>query len=307
MRYRLYELNDQQFEDLVCAICTEILGTGTVAFSPGKDGGRDGKFQGKANNFPSKSDPWNGSFIIQAKHTTNPVASYSDSSFQTILNKEVPKVENLVKSKELEFYLIFANRKLPGGKHQKVIDQFKHVNGVKDVQIFGNETIKQFLELNPIIWTRLGFDKYDNPLRIHAKDIADVITAFYTECKSSPSDKSGAKDFSYPGINTKNKINQLSDEYYNYIQENSMPYFSDITEFLKNPRNENYVEQYYSTADEIKAKLISKRDNFESFDDVFNHLYDLIIGDNIGLMSRRLANVFLHYMYCDCDIGKKHA
>src|SRR3972149_11327699 len=95
MKYPLHELNDKEFEKLVALICERILGTGTITFSDGKDGGRDAKFIGKANSFPSETKPWEGRFVIQAKHTTKPIASCSDSDFNTILKKEVKKVKVL--------------------------------------------------------------------------------------------------------------------------------------------------------------------------------------------------------------------
>ena len=69
MKYPLNELSSGEFENVVSSICEEILGTGTFIFSEGKDGGRDAKFTGRANYFPSKALPWEGKFIIQAKHT----------------------------------------------------------------------------------------------------------------------------------------------------------------------------------------------------------------------------------------------
>ena len=45
-----------------------------------------------ANNFPSNASPWKGKFIIQAKHTTNMLASCSDSEFNTLLKKELESV-----------------------------------------------------------------------------------------------------------------------------------------------------------------------------------------------------------------------
>ncbi|MCD6394467.1 MAG: hypothetical protein J7M40_13290, partial [Planctomycetes bacterium] len=57
-KYPLYNLNDKDFEDLSSLICERILGTGTIVFSTGKDGGRDAKFTGKANKFPSEAAPW---------------------------------------------------------------------------------------------------------------------------------------------------------------------------------------------------------------------------------------------------------
>ena len=69
MKFPLHELNWSNFEDLVVTICEEILGTGTIIFADGVDGGRDAKFTATANSFPSETSPWSGRFIIQAKHT----------------------------------------------------------------------------------------------------------------------------------------------------------------------------------------------------------------------------------------------
>jgi hypothetical protein len=51
--FPLHDLNDTEFEDLVCGICHLILGTGTVVFATGKDGGRDAAFNGTAAKFPN--------------------------------------------------------------------------------------------------------------------------------------------------------------------------------------------------------------------------------------------------------------
>ncbi len=95
MRYPLYDLHWQEFENVVISICEEILGIGTINFTDGKDGGRDAKFTGTANHFPSDTTPWRGKFIIQAKHTTNMVASCSDSEFNTTSKKK--KVKKIIK------------------------------------------------------------------------------------------------------------------------------------------------------------------------------------------------------------------
>jgi hypothetical protein len=75
MKYPLYDLNNEEFESLVVSICEEVLGIATINFTKGKDGGRDAKFTGTANSFPSTNNPWNGKFIIQAKHTEKQNAS----------------------------------------------------------------------------------------------------------------------------------------------------------------------------------------------------------------------------------------
>ncbi len=122
INYPLYNLNNEDFEKLTALISERILGTGTIVFSKGKDGGRDGKFTGKANFFPSEADPWDGKFIIQAKHTTNPVATCSDTEFQRILSKELPKLRKLKEQGKIDFYIIFTNRKLSGLQDPKIED-----------------------------------------------------------------------------------------------------------------------------------------------------------------------------------------
>jgi len=114
MKYPLENLaDDKEFKDLVALICEQILGIGTIVFSPGKDGGKDAKFIGKANKFPSETSLWEGKIIIQAKHTERPNASCSELGFKRILKNEViPAIKRLLSNNEIDYYLIFTNRKL---------------------------------------------------------------------------------------------------------------------------------------------------------------------------------------------------
>ena len=126
LKYPLYNLNCEEFEALAALICNSILGTGTIVFSPGKDGGRDAKFTGKANNFPSKTATWDGKFIIQAKHTTNPISSCTDNEFKTILQNELPKIKELKTQNKIDYYIVFTNRKLSGLQDPKIEDNIDY-------------------------------------------------------------------------------------------------------------------------------------------------------------------------------------
>ena len=56
---------------------------------------------------------------------------------------------------------------------------------------------------------------------------------------------------------------------------------------------------------ELKQKIITFRSDFESFDEVLTHVFDLIVSENQVLRGKkRLVRTFLHYMYFDCDIGE---
>src|SRR5690606_27840310 len=103
------------FEKLVNTICQKILGTGVISFSQGKDGGRDGVFTGTATDYPSHTQPWQGKFIIQAKHSASSVASCSDAGFQRTIADEFIKLKKLRKSGDADCYLLFTNRKYSGG------------------------------------------------------------------------------------------------------------------------------------------------------------------------------------------------
>lgn len=95
MDYRLELLDEDAFESLANTICQDVLGTGVISFSSGKDGGRDGKFTGTAQNYPSTKDSWTGKFIIQSKHTSNSQASCSDKEFEKLIDLEIPKLKKL--------------------------------------------------------------------------------------------------------------------------------------------------------------------------------------------------------------------
>lgn len=100
--YQYFNLDNSRFENLVIAICKEILGQGVQGFSVGRDGGKDGEFNGKADNYPSKQGAWEGKIIIQAKHTQDinkhflEPDFFSENSNTNILAQEVIKVKKNV-------------------------------------------------------------------------------------------------------------------------------------------------------------------------------------------------------------------
>lgn len=81
MKYAYEDLSDEQFERLIIFICQKLLGIAVQGFSTGPDGGRDAKFVGTAELHPSKSAPWVGTTIVQAKHTNGYNCLFSDPNF----------------------------------------------------------------------------------------------------------------------------------------------------------------------------------------------------------------------------------
>ena len=177
MRYPLEELSSDEFEKLVISICEEILGTATISFAKGKDGGRDGKFTGRANNFPSTSSPWDGKFIIQAKHTEKQNASCSDADFTRILTKELASIKELIDDKKVEYYLLFTNRKLTGLQDVKIEDLINDNVGVIN-QVIGEERIQKWLKDYPNISKKHDLKKYLLPFEFYDEDLKNTILAF---------------------------------------------------------------------------------------------------------------------------------
>ena len=100
MKYAYEDLSPEQFENLIVLLCKRLLGISVQGFSKGPDCGRDAKFVGTAEIFPSKSAPWNGTVIIQAKHTNGYNKKFSESDFfsnsgvNTVIGKEIPKIKS---------------------------------------------------------------------------------------------------------------------------------------------------------------------------------------------------------------------
>jgi hypothetical protein len=302
--YPLHDLEDGEFEDLTCRICHHTLGIGTIAFTAGKDGGRDGRFTGTARAFPSTASPITGKIIVQAKHTSNPSASCSHPDFKRLINGEIPKITVLAADGELEYYLLFTNRHLTPAAENTFKTTVLEVKGVKDTWIIATENIRQYLDENPSIWKSMGFPRNEEVFRFQPGDLNEVIAAFYAAVQNGPSPFHSAENFTFVDKKTKNAINKLTDEYYMYMQEKSLPHFARVKVFLEDPRNTVIKDLYHDAADELKQKIITYWKEFSTFDEVLTYVYDLIINNNPMLKGKKqLVRLFLHYMYFDCDIG----
>ncbi len=302
MNYPLEYLTDKEFEDLVALICERILGMGTIVFSVGKDGGKDAKFIGKANEFPSKTNPWDGKIIIQAKHTQRSNASCSDSDFNRIINREViPAIKKLKDNNEIDYYLLFTNRKLSGIQDAKIEDIFTENVPIEN-RLIALERILLWLKEYPEIAKILNLNKLLLPIDFKEDDLKEIVLAFskLNIKESSLSNIPKVRD-----IEKKNELNRLSKDYFNNVLKKHLNYFGQIKNFLENPINEDFLNKYQNTIDDINAEIIIHRDEYDKFEEGINHLFKFVLEKSSELENkRRLIRLFLHYMYYNCDIGK---
>lgn len=306
--FRLHELNEDEFEELAVRISIRWLGEGVTPFARGKDGGRDGKFFGVANAFPSAAEPLSGHCVLQAKHIAAPNKSCSDSDFQRLLQLEHPKIRRLVDEKICDHYIVFTNRKYSGGADEALIPELIGL-GLKTAHIVGNERLHLALKDMSDVRETLP-NRYDAaPFRFDADDIVEVIGALSAFARDGVDNAfNSAIDFEKLKMPRKNELNGVTDDYYTQVLVGqSMPHFEVVSQFLNNPRNTEFADIYHDAADELKQKIIAKRDQFGPFDDIFLFMYEQIQSRKTALKGkRRLISILLHYMYFNCDIGIKH-
>lgn len=305
-QYPLQDIHDSDFEQLATLICSKILGEAVIGFASGPDGGRDGRFNGKANSFPSKSEPWKGKIVIQAKHTQKINASCSDSDFRKILKNDVlPAIKKLKEDKNVDCYLLFTNRKLTGKQDKKIEDLIDAETGIPNV-VIANEKIQQWLKMYPDIVKASNLQSLLLPLQFDEEDLKALIAEFSKTMKSDKVEPR-QENLTYLPLDRKNELNQLSKEYFEGMVKRHFAYFKSISEFLKNPINLKLKDRYEDAVDELNAKIIINRSDYSAFENLLDDLYNYVINNSIGLTGKkRLVRVFLHYMYHNCDIGKKN-
>jgi hypothetical protein len=305
--YHLNELDGHRFNQIVGDILYILLGPGITTYSSGKDGGLDASFDGTSKCFPDDTNPLGGKFRLQAKWTSL-IENCNEPAFKRLLIKEeVPKAQELVKNGKLDHWLIFTNRRTSAGSSAALEADLLKESGAKNVFLRGEEDIQRYLRMNNHIPTKFGLGSSLQPLRINPQDIGMIVSAMHSEWKAvDPQNKYNFDQF--PGMPEKNKINGMPADIYKVIQNKSALYFSQVENFLRNPRNADFADQYSAVSEEFQTKLIAYFDTFENFGQILD-VINTEVGEKLqhvltSVHHRRILRVILHYMYCNCDIGK---
>lgn len=307
MKYPLNNMNCDDFESMVVMICNHILGPATIPFAKGKDGGKDGKFFGKANCVPSEAKPWDGKIIIQAKHTEKVNASCSDSDFNRRLKNEIiPAIQKLKAENNIDYYLLFTNCKLTGIKDAKIEKRIKDETGITNL-VIADEKIQDLLLMYPDVVKNAELNRLLLPFDFDESDIETVVVSLAEYVRTTDSLPTKSTSFEYPGLSRKNELNKMGENYFNEVILASMEDFDKIKSFLGNPENAEISDSYDDAASELNAKISLKRDQFYEFQELLESIYDLVVNRYSSALGgkKRLVRILLHYMYCNCDIGRK--
>ena len=312
MMYAYEDLGDAHFEQLVVLLCRRLLGMGTQGFAKGVDGGRDAKFVGKAQLIPSTTAPWEGTVIVQAKHTNGYSRSFSEGDFfnpkseNTVIGKEVPRIKKLRDAKQLDHYMVFANRKLTGIAESDIRTHISKACGLPEpsIMLCGLEQLEGWLKEFPDVPALANLDPVDSPLIVGPDELSEVVQALARHMDDV------AKTLDAPPTprtpyETKNAINNMSADYAKGLRKRYLKETAQVKLFLAAPENEELLRMYESVVDEFQLKIISKRKDYQSFDAVMEYLLNLLFDrDPLLRGNKKLTRVMLFYMYWNCDIGE---
>ena len=312
MKYQYENLGDDQFEDLVIELCTEMFGIGVRGFAKGVDGGRDARFSGKATSYPSATAPWEGKVVIQAKHTSGYNKSFSDSDFfsdaaskTATLNGEIPKIEKLKNEGELDFYMLFANRKLTAGTDEAIRKKIQKETGLdkEHIAICDVEFIERCIKRFPGVVERVDLAPINSPLIVSPDELSHVVDALAIGIAEIPGTVSDPIVTRIP-YEVKNQRNNMSAKYAANFRRNYLKFYRQIDDFLTHPRNRSCLDKYLIAVAEFESEVIARRGQYESYDEVIQWLSRLLSDrDSILRKHKRLTNAVLFYMYYKCDLG----
>lgn len=314
MKYAYEDLHNGQFETLVVLLCQRLLGISVQGFAQGPDRGRDAKFVGTAELHPSTVAPWSGTTIIQAKHTNGPNRSFSESDFfsttakNTVLGKEIPRIKKLRKAKQLDHYMLFANRRLAGNAETEIRDYIKSQCDipVSSIYLCGLEQLELWLKRFKDVVKEADLDPVDSPLIVSPDDLAEIIQAL---ARQKDDISALLEDPPTPRVTykQKNRLNNMSAKYAEEQRRRYLKETGQIRTFLAAPENHELLCMYESVVDEFQLKIIARRKDYQTFDEVMEYLVDLLFNRDPVLRQRahkRLTRTMLFYMYWNCDIGE---
>lgn len=169
----------------------------------------------------------------------------------------------------------------------------------------GVERLNDLLTEYPDILRLAGVSLVDGPLLPNSQDLAEVILAIAEELQPVTSTMPPTKRVHY---GEKNRLNVMSDSFADELSRRYLSYTEPIQAFLGALENEDIRRRYEAAVEDFQLKIIAKRGDHQTFDEVFNHLVDVLAKRDpvlSGHSRTRLVRMMLFYMYWHCDIGKQ--
>lgn len=150
--YDLDRLGDKEFERLCQSLLKFVIGSGTITFGEGRDGGREATFSGKAP-YPSETDSWEGDWIFQAKYHNVKLIGADEARKQVLsdLRSELDKIVNKYKY-HCDNYILITNVPLSSvsrkGTHDRIALEVapEFATKIPHIHVWGADELYRFLE-----------------------------------------------------------------------------------------------------------------------------------------------------------------
>jgi hypothetical protein len=307
--YPYEDLSERQFEDLIVQAAKLALGKGVQGFASGPDGGRDARFEGLADGFPSNARPWDGITIVQAKHK-NSTGHFSDPEFSgsamsSVLSKELPRAKKLCQGGQLHNYLLYSNRFLTGNTNEQLIKEIAKAIGIatENVHLCGIEALDEAFRNEPRLASLAGINPVDGPLIVTSRQLVDVVEAISHGIKDGGG--SASRPVERTSLVEKNRLNSMTSTMSSRLMRNYGSMITQIKEFLADPMNARICAIYDDCAEDFDLKIVAHRKEHQTFDKVFDHIVNLLTArDTVLGRNRSLTRAIVFYMYWNCDIGE---
>jgi hypothetical protein len=201
--------------------------------------------------------------------------------------------------------MLFSNRKLSAGTESSICKKIASECNIpnESICLCGLERFETWLKRFPSVPIEANLDPVDSPLIVSPDDLAKVIQALASQMNEV---SKVLHDPPTPRVpyEQKNTLNNMSDDYAKTQRKKYLKETPQISSFLSVPENGELLLLYESIVDDFQLKIISKRKNYQSFDMVMEHLYDLLVDRDVDLrQNKKLTRAVLFYMYWNCDIG----
>lgn len=237
--------------------------------------------------------------------TATSASTYIHEKIKTNIDHKVyanyPNHHFFITTKKLKYSAIFDTQ----GKY--FFDKNKHIIDIEDllkrVKILELDIQKDVLKILEDNVSKLRGKFIED---ITPQDIARILNEFSIQQPTLINNISiSIKKLDRTKVIEKNIINNLSKEYFNYIQQESLPFFDQINEFLEQFSNRNLKKIYFNITNDLQKIILLKRNEFQNFDEVFSAIEDNCKNTIPSLADdRRILRILLHFMYFQCDLGQ---
>ena len=175
-------------------------------------------------------------------------------------------------------------------------------------KISGDDNSQAGRDINNVNTVNHYYPEMPRAIHLYPSDIKELIEGLFS-CVEGYGEGEGYNpdDLTYIDKEEKNKLNSLSDDYFEFIVNEQLAYFHTIDLFLKDPKNKELLRVYNKTASTVRWRIAILKSKFETFQDIISTICNELIEANKHCFGGKepLCIILINYMYWACDIGKR--